>query len=358
MGAETNPEMLVLARESRALSQKELAHQTGIPQAAISKYETGASAIPSDRLELLADALRYPTRFFYRWDRVYGYGSSCFYHRKQQSLPVRKLREIQALMNVRRLQVEPLMRDIHIDTYAHFDRIDVAEHESPEQIARLVRRNWRLPHGPIQSMVGAIEDAGGVVITARFGTRKLDAISQWAAGERPVFLVNEDSPGDRLRFTLAHEVGHLVMHTFHSDDQEREADRFAAEFLMPEREIKPALRSLTFRKLGPLKCHWKVAMAALIRRAYDLKQITERQYRRFFSQLNKFGYRLNEPYPIPREEPTVLKNVIEFQRTHHRYSAAELSYVAAVDLEEFCAVYLDGEWPESESERTGLRLVE
>lgn len=353
-----NPEMLVLARESRALSQTELARKTGIPQAAISKYETGASDVPSDRLTTLSKALGYPVRFFFRWDRVYGYGSSCFYHRKQQSLPVRKLREIQALVNVRRLQIEPLLRDVRIDTEVHFDRMDVGEHESPEQIARLVRRNWRLPHGPVQNLVRAIEDAGGVVVPARFGTRKLDAISQWASGERPLFLVNEDAPGERLRFTLAHEIGHLVMHTFHSDDQEREADRFAAEFLMPEREIKRDLRSLAFRKLGPLKCHWKVSMAALIRRAYDLSQITERQYRRFFTQLSKLGYRLNEPYPIPPEEPTVMRSVIEFQRTQHHYSATELSRVAAVEFKEFCSVYLDGEWPEEDGERTRLRLIE
>src|SRR5918997_108703 len=123
MSAALNPEMLVLARESRGLNQTELHRKTGIPQAAISKYESGVAVVPDDRLEVIAEALGYPTRFFFRPDRVHGYGSSCFYHRKQQSLPVRKLREIQALVNVRRLQIEPLLRDVRIDTEIHFDRI-------------------------------------------------------------------------------------------------------------------------------------------------------------------------------------------------------------------------------------------
>lgn len=341
MSAVLNPQMLVLARESRALSQAELSHRTGIPQAALSRYEKGMSAVPNDRLEVLATTLNYPIRFFFRSDQVYGYGSSCFYHRKQQSLPVRKLKEIQALINVRRIQIEPLMQDIHIDIDTHFDRMDIGEYESPEEIARLVRRNWRLPYGPVQNLILSIESAGGVVVQDDFRTRKLDAISQWLPGSRPLFFVNKSATGERLRFTLAHEIGHIIMHTFHSDDQEREADRFAAEFLMPEKEIKSDLRSLSFRKLGPLKDHWEVSMAALIRRAYDLEQITKRQYQRFFTQLNKLGYRLNEPHPIPQEESTVLKKIIEFQRSEHHYSVAELSYISTAALDEFCHVYLN-----------------
>lgn len=353
MSAVFNPQMLVLARESRALSQTELARRTGIPQAAISRYEKEMAIIPpDDRLEVLAEALGYPTRFFFRSDQVYGFGSTCFYHRKQQSLPVRKLKEIQAFMNIRRIQIGPLFRDVHIDTDAHFDRMDVGEYDSPKQIAQLVRRNWRLPYGPVQNLSSFVESAGGIILRDDFGTRKLDAISQWVPGSRPLFFVNESAPGDRLRFTLAHEIGHIIMHTFHSDDQEREADRFAAELLMPEKEIKPDLRSLTFRKLGPLKAYWKVSMAALIRRAYDLEQISERQYRRFFTQLNKLGYRFNEPYPVPQEESTVLKDVIEFQRTHHHYSVAELSHLSDVSLEEFCSIYL-----KAEDEQPSLRLV-
>lgn len=353
MDAALNPEMLVLARESRGLSQTELHRITSIPQAAISKYESGVAAVPDDRLEVIAEALGYPKHFFFRPGPVYGFGSSCFYHRKQQTLPVRKLREIQALMNVRRLAVEPLLRGIHIETEIYFDRLDIDEYDSPKEIARLVRRNWRLPLGPVQNLVGTIESAGGIVVRGSFGTRKLDAISQWLPGQRPLFFVNGEAPGDRLRWTLAHEIGHIIMHTLHSEDQEREADEFAAEFLMPEREIKPDLRSLTMAKLGPLKQYWKVSMAALIKRARDLNQITERQYRRFFTKLNALNYRMNEPNPLPQEEPHLIKEIIEVHRTAHSYSTAELSLAAALKAEEFYSMYLD-----QLDEKPRLRLVE
>ena len=347
-----NPEMLVLARESRGLSQTDLHRETSIPQAAISKYESGVATVPAERLEVIAETLAYPTGFFSRPDQVHGYGSSCFYHRKQQSLPVRKLREIQAMMNVRRLAIAPLLRGIDIDTEIQFDRLDVDEYDSPQEIARLVRRNWRLPLGPVQNLTRTIESAGGIVVRGSFGTRKLDAISQWLPGQRPLFFVNGDAPGDRLRFTLAHEIGHIVMHTLHSEDQEREANEFAAEFLMPGKEIKSDLRSLTMAKLGPLKQYWKVAMTALIRRARDLDQITDRQYRRFFTKLNALNYRINEPNPIPQEEPRLIKEIIEVHQTEHHYSTAEMSLAASLRVEEFCSVYLD-----QIDEKPTLRLV-
>lgn len=347
-----NPEMLVLARESRGLTQTDLHRKTGVPQAAISKYESGVSDVPAERLEMIAETLEYPMSFFFRPDQVHGYGSSCFYHRKQQSLPVRKLREIQAMMNVRRLAIAPLLRGIDIDTEIQFDRLDIDEYDSPKEIARLVRRNWRLPLGPVQDLTRTIESAGGIVVRGSFYTRKLDAISQWLPGQRPLFFVNGEAPADRLRYTLAHEIGHIVMHTLHSEDQEREANEFASEFLMPEREIKPDLRSLTMAKLGPLKQYWKASMAALIRRAHDLEQITDRQYRRFFTKLNALNYRMNEPNPIPQEEPRLIKEIIEVHRTEHRYSTAEMSLATSLKTEEFRSVYLD-----QIDEKPTLRLV-
>ena len=153
-----------------------------------------------------------------------------------------------------------------------------------------------------------------------------------------------------MRFTLAHEVGHVIMHTLPSIEQEREADRFAAELLMPAKDTKSDLRSLTFQKLGPLKYRWKVAMSALIMRARDLNQVTDRQAQRFWTKMGQFGIRTYEPYPIPPEEPSVIKDVVDLHLRHYGYTVGELS--KAVDLyeEEFRSLYLD--------ERPRLRLVE
>ena len=55
-------------------------------------------------------------------------------------------------------------------------------------------------------------------------------------------LANRHAPAERYRFSLAHEPGHLVLHQSPGDSsvQERQADEFAAEFLMPARDIRSA----------------------------------------------------------------------------------------------------------------------
>ena len=89
-----------------------------------------------------------------------------------------------------------------------------------------------------------LENSGGVVFMVSLDSDKFDALSVWASEMPPLIFANENFPGDRLRFSLAHELGHLLMHTNPSPKQEEEADRFASEFLMPADEIEPQLTHL------------------------------------------------------------------------------------------------------------------
>ena len=92
--------------------------------------------------------------------------------------------------------------------------MDLAEFGTPEKIATLVRQMWNLLPGPIGNLTRAIEAAGGLVLKCDFGTSKLDAFAQWPSGMPPLFFVNKSAPADRYRYTLAHEIGHIVMHVF------------------------------------------------------------------------------------------------------------------------------------------------
>ena len=150
---------------------------------------------------------------------------------------------------------------------------------------------------PVQSVTEAIENAGGIVMRMEFGTRQADAISEWIPGNPPLFLVNADAgiPGDRLRLTLAHELAHVIMHRFPNQNMESEANSFAAEFLMPRKQIKGSLYNLNLAKLVQLKRTWKVSMAALVERAYALKTMTENQRRYFYINMARRGYKMHEP---------------------------------------------------------------
>jgi len=119
----------------------------------------------------------------------------------------------------------------------------------------------------------------------------------------------------RYRFTLAHELAHLVMHRIpsDSDDQEEEANRFASELLMPEEDIKATLLPLNVDRLARLKLRWRVSMQAILYHAKSMSVITERKFRYYFMTLGGLGYREVEPHDndIPKEVPSLLRELID-----------------------------------------------
>lgn len=319
--------MLTLARESRGWSQKELAERLDIAQATISKYENGMLQVSERDAVEISRALGYTPELLYQQDQVYGLGSSFLFHRKRQTAPVVLQRKIQARINILRMQVERLLRGVEANFASSFDVADVAELDgNPEKVARVVRALWRLPFGPVSNVTTAIENAGGVVLKCSFDTDLIDAAHFWLPGLPPLFFVNRDLPGDRLRWTLAHEVGHAVLHRHYvGGDVEDEADRFAAEFLLPRDEIARHLHGLTLERAAALKPHWKVSMAALIRQARRLDCITPSKYKTLNIAMSSQGYKKNEPYPIPTEEPTLLRKIVAIHRTDLGYGDTDLA---------------------------------
>jgi Zn-dependent peptidase ImmA (M78 family) len=164
----------------------------------------------------------------------------------------------------------------------------------------------------------------------------------------PIIFVNKDIPGDRLRFTLSHELAHIVMHKYPSENMEKEADTFASEFLMPADDIKHSLSYLTLHKLAELKLHWKVAMSALVYRANFLGQISPRQNQYLFMQLSKAGYKTREPaeLDIPVEKPSLLKKLIDIHTQVLNYSVNEIAKILHLEEEEVFGFYLEKPAPQ------------
>ncbi len=338
---DVNPNMVILGRESRGLSQTELANKLNVTQGRISKIEMGLLPVPDDLLTLLSEVLDYPKHFFLQEGSIKGVGIAEIFHRKRQDVPKGTLSKIYAQMEIRLRHISLLLRALEIP--CKVPRFDADEYNGQiEEIARLVRATWHLDRGPIQDLTQAVEDAGILVIPMDFGTKRVDAISRWIPGLPPLFFVNIHSPKDRYRFSLAHELGHIVMHELPNPDIEEQANRFAAEFLLPEREIAPNLTELSLPRLAILKRHWKVSMAALLKRAGDLGTITANQARYLWAQMAKAGYKTREPaeLDVKGEQPHLLNELIEKYRNDLNYSIDELSQVLALNKEEFWSLYL------------------
>lgn len=332
--------MLVVARESRQMTQSELATKAQIPQGVISKAEHGLTELTNERLSTIAEVLGYPVELF-GWDEeVYGFGSAAFYHRKQKSLSQQHLKKIHADFNLTRIRVKRLTQGLDIHGKHQFSPLDLDDFDSSRHVAQAARAMWQLPMGPVRNMVRVVENAEGIVVFEDFGTDKISAISQWAPGERPIFVLNSVHSPDRQRFTLAHEVAHILMHATPRETQEQEADEFASEFLMPAAEISPDLaRGIDLARAAQLKTVWRVSMGALIRRARDLGYITDSRYTSLSVQMSQKGWRKREPVEITADEPRFVSSVIKAKQ-EDGYDVDDLSAVAGLYPAEFSDKFL------------------
>lgn len=337
-----NPQMLQLLRESRGMSSSQLAAAIEVSAGTMSKIEHGLASVDPDRKARIAEALSYPESAFDWTDEIHGFGSSVFYHRKQQSLSQLLLRKIQAQVNLTRMRLVRLLKSVEIDTRYQIPTLDIIEVGGASEAARAVRAYWSQPMGPIRNMHTVLERAGVVVIRADLESPKISAISIPPLDGAPhIVFVNKSQPADRERFTLAHELGHFVLHgdLESPESAEREADEFAAEFLMPAAEIRQQLKGITLQKAAQLKGIWRVSMAALIRRARDTGAIEESRYRSLNVQISQRGWRQVEPAPVSRDEPSVLRDLLRVNLDEHEFTPTELAEIVGLNEAEFAERY-------------------
>ncbi len=339
--------MLTLARTSRGFTQAELADEMCMGQGTLSKYETGVLEAPDEFAEDAGKVLGYPTGFFFQAGRPYGFPP--FHFRKRKKLSAKALGKIVAEMNIRRMHVERLCVSFRVNSNHFIPEIDRDEYQGRtkelatiDDLARSLREAWMLPPGPIENIVELIEENGGIVIPCDFGTDLLDAMSQRIDGLPVLFFVNVNSPMDRLRHTLCHELAHMVLHTttFKEDSEmECEADEFAGAFLLPRDELRKHLRRFDLPHLANLKAYWKVSMASIAMNAHRHKLISDYQKKKFFIEMSKLGYRKREPNEPPREHPKMLRQMIEFHRNSLEYSDEDIANLLSVTVAEFQSLY-------------------
>jgi Zn-dependent peptidase ImmA (M78 family)/DNA-binding XRE family transcriptional regulator len=338
MNTTINPNMIVLARESRGLTQKELASLLKITQGYMSKIENGLLVITEKILSDMVRILKYPTKFFFDESPIYP--PDVAFYRKYKSLSKKAQERICAIANVTRLNIEKMLRPVEIDHNTIPD-CDIDEYGTPEQVAMALREFWSLPRGPIPTLTKVIEDAAIVVRLHQVDTNAFSGMNLPIGRNYYLVFMNARMPWDRIRWTEAHELGHILMHRLPSPYMEEEADRFAAEFLMPADIIRSELSHLSLEQLASLKLRWRVSMAALLKRALTLKKITERQYRYFWMQMGKLGWRLCEPPELepPQESMFLLQELVKIHMQDLNYTLEELSNIVGMYEDEFAERY-------------------
>lgn len=300
------------ARELNGMTQSELADRLGVSQGLIAQIE-GSFKLASPELiqKIAVQTKRFDPSFFYREPLVEFLPESVMFRAmsrmtRNEETEARRYAEVVCEMAGLLLRyIKPM--EFKLRSALSTDVVDAA---------RRVRNLLGLSEEqPLPHLLREIEKSGVLALTLPISLPKRDALSLW--GEHlnmPVIALSAGYPGDRMRLSAAHELGHIVLK--HSRvlgaGEEQQAYQFAAELLMPETAMRREItQPVTISSLANLKSRWRVSIQALIRRAGELGIITEQRAKYLYIQLSSTGSRKNEPVQIPIERPRLLRQLVE-----------------------------------------------
>src|SRR5438105_14282658 len=294
LGPKVIPERITEAREACGLSMADLGRSIGVTRQAISYYETGAKHPEADVLAQLGKALNQPIAYFTS-TRPKGHGRpGTVFFRSFAS----KTKATNKKCEVYRDWLDQIafylggmvtLPRVSLPAAVPTDSSGSYTMEEIEQFATQCRRMWSLGDGPIANLLLLLESKGIVVARTDFADTALDAFSCWI-GARPFVFLSSDRSAVRSRYDAAHELGHLVLHSGVSmqqmednqihDRAEKEANRFAAAFLLPRQVFRYEVHSTRLNSFLSLKKRWRVSVGALIARCKDIRIIDDYEFRR------------------------------------------------------------------------------
>lgn len=306
-----NASRLTLARKRRQLTKKELADRAKLTAVTLTRLEAGDTPEPnSETVRAIAQALGYPTDFFYLNDCE---------ELRTDAVSFRSLSSLTARQRDAALAAGAIAFELHDWVSEKFELpkpqlIDLRD-EDPMAGAEALRSHWGIGSRPIEHMVKLLESKGVRIFALSEQHKHVDAFSCWR-GDIPFVFLNTFKSAERSRFDAAHELGHLVLHihgaTNGNRDVERDADMFASAFLISRGDLIGNLaRVNSLTQLVAAKRRWGVSVAALARTAFDTKLISDWHYRDLCKQMSHMGYRTVEPHGLPRERSVLWKMVFE-----------------------------------------------
>jgi Zn-dependent peptidase ImmA (M78 family)/DNA-binding XRE family transcriptional regulator len=337
-------ERIKKARTAAGLPLRELAEKAGVSAMAISKYETGKSTPSSGVLLSLSNALGVPVEYFLRTERV---ELEEVEYRKHTKLPKKLLRQIEGdvIEQVERyLELEHVFPTLPIKPFKIPDNLPerINDYADIEVVADRVREAWDLGSNPIPELTDTLEENGIKVFqTKLFHGNRFDGLAATVNG-MPIIVVGEEWPGDRQRFTLAHELGHLLMKGRLSNalDEEKASNRFAGAFLVAKsvvfNELGQHRRWLEPQELCVLKKVYGFSMGGWMHRANDLGILADVHYQMMVRLFRARNWHKKEPCEdYPREKTQLFTQLVYHALAEDLIGESKAAELLRVPLKQF-----------------------
>lgn len=279
------------ARLMKGLQQEELAHAIGVSKQMVSKYEKGISMPSSSHLFQLADAIGVNVDFFFSEPKV-DLGAVNF--RKKSSFGIRKQESLRERIKAEiadYIEIEDLLQVNYSGVLAS-SLVEVQHFGDVENAAVTIRHQWDIGLDPIHNLIQLLEDYEIKVIEIDEATDAFDGLACTVNDNIPVIVVNRNFPVERKRFTLAHELGHLLLKMPSSDNDtvEKFCNRFAGAFLLPQsaiiKEFGKQRSPISVTELIEVQKKYGISIKGIMYRLKDVGIISETRHAGFYRKLN------------------------------------------------------------------------
>lgn len=373
------PSRITEAREARALSMEDLADSIGVTRQSVSKYERGIIGPSPEMLQAISYSLEFPAEFFYKTERETSARSSALFFRSKSNIS-KKVKtackyQIKWTDEVKK-QLEEYVDFIDRDIPTIDTEYEDLSFEDIEELALTIRKKWGLGDDPIKDLIGLLENKG--VIVAQFATsnfctfKGIDAFSAWKDGTPYILYHSLQKSAVRTRFSILHELGHLIMHSSIVEDDsskkgivdfaDMQADRFAAAFLLPATSFPKDVRSTSLTSLEIIKRKWGAAMSTIIRRCETLDLLSENQINYLKRQMTTQKYWHKEPLDdvLTLADPEMLRDAIYLLIDNQiitRDSFLNTSGLSINDLKSICGLPDNFFSGYNQRKKPALRLV-
>lgn len=312
-------ERIKRARILRNMTLQQVADAVGdISKQAISKYEQGKDCPGSARLIQLAGVFAVKPEYFFR-PRSVALGEvefrkhSAFGKREQAAVKEQVREQLERYLDVEALfdlgAGEASRQVLH--------RYAVANAEQAELAANALRADWELGTAPITNLTETLEEHG-VKVVGVDGHARFDGLcAELNHGLDAVVVFNRNRAGERQRFNLAHELGHLMMdlpQAMHGTrDEENLCHRFAGALLFPAEQVKASFgasrQNVLMQECLLAKQEWGLSMQAVLRRLLDGNILSDSRYRSAMMLVSRKGWRTREPGALPAEQTFRLRQL-------------------------------------------------
>ena len=327
---------LIFAREYRGLTQKALsAAVSGLSQSNLSKYEKGIESLSDETVERIMLYLNFPIDFL---NLNISNDVENKHYRKRASINAASRKQIDRTISLIAYCFDWMSDNVELSDYTLGD-YDLEQGISPNEVARQIRRQCKLGTTPIKDLCTILEKNGVFIYFWDCPYEDFDGVSLITDNGFHLIIVNKNCSNDRIRWTIAHELGHSLMHenialfVNEQRDKEKEANEFAAEFLLPESETRRAFVNIKMSQLASYKSYWLTSMGAIVQRAKQLGGITDEKYKLLRIEFSRNRWNKKEPIPVYLDKPTVFNKMYDLIVNNLYYNVETMGKIMGIPVD-------------------------